>query len=119
MIWAIRLLSLACLSLAAKMEQSTVTPLSAFKVQEYDFDNQQIQRAELLVLSTLEWKMGSITPFSYMSYFINKFCGESKPEGLCSRVVELFMAVTKGIYDYGKINLGIKDWCKLFCEFTM
>ncbi|KAL4644631.1 cyclin-D5-1-like isoform X2 [Castanea sativa] len=97
MIWAIRLLSLACLSLAAKMEQSTVTPLSAYKVQDYDFDNQQIQRAELLVLSTLEWKMGSITPFSYMSYFINKFCGEYKPEGLCSRVVELFMAVTKEI----------------------
>ena len=97
MIWAIRLLSLACLSLAAKMEQSTVTPLSAYKLQEYDFNNQQIQRAELLVLSTLEWKMGSITPFSYMNYFINKFCGESKPEGLWSRVAELFMAVTKGM----------------------
>lgn len=100
-----------------------MTPLSAYKLQEYDFDNQQIQRAELLVLSTLEWKMGSITPFSYMSYFINKFCGESKPEGLCSRVAELFMAVTKGmarlIFHRMHFNLGGANcFVSLLCVFV-
>ena len=94
--WAIRLLSVACLSLAAKMEECNVPILSEFPTEDYDFESKVIQKMELLVLSTLEWKMGSITPFSYLSYFINKFCGDSRPKELVSRAVELIVAITKG-----------------------
>jgi hypothetical protein len=60
-----------------------------------------IWRNELIVLEAFEWKMIPITPFHYLNYFINKLCGEAKPEGLVSRVVQLIMAVTKGnIYIY-------------------
>lgn len=95
-IWAFRLLSVACLSLAAKMEECKVPTLSEFPVQDYDFESKVIQRMELLVLNTLEWKMGSITPFAYLHYFINKFCGESRPKGLVSSAVKLIMTITKG-----------------------
>ncbi|XP_012079400.1 cyclin-D5-1 isoform X2 [Jatropha curcas] len=96
-LWAIRLLSVACLSLAAKMEECRVPSLSEFPMEDYCFENKVIQRMELLVLNTLEWKMGSITPFSYLNYFISKICGESRPKETISRAVELILAVIKEI----------------------
>ncbi|XP_048232287.1 cyclin-D5-1 [Ricinus communis] len=96
-LWAIRLLSVACLSLAAKMEECRVPPLSEFPIEDYCFENKVIQRMELLVLNTLEWKMGSITPFSYLHYFINKICGESRQKETVSRAGELIVAVIKEI----------------------
>uniref|UniRef100_A0A803PEB4 B-like cyclin n=1 Tax=Cannabis sativa TaxID=3483 RepID=A0A803PEB4_CANSA len=93
--WAIRLLSVACLSLAAKMEECNVPILSEFPTTDYDFKSDMIQRMELMVLSTLEWKLGSITPFTYLNYFINKFCGDSRPKGLVSSAVQLIVAVAK------------------------
>lgn len=95
--WAIRLLSVACLSLAAKLEEGNAPMLSEFHVQDYEFESNVIQRMELLVLSALEWKMGSTTPFSYLNYFTNKFCGgESQQRFPASTAVELIVAITKG-----------------------
>jgi cyclin D5 len=81
------------------MEEIKVPTLSEFQVQDYDFESRTIQRMELLVLSTLEWKLGSTTPFAYLHYFINKFfceC-ESRPKGLVSGAIRLIVAMTKGI----------------------
>ncbi|KAH7566692.1 hypothetical protein ACOSP7_023299 [Xanthoceras sorbifolium] len=96
-LWAIRLLSVSCLSLAAKMEECKVPALSEFQVEDYNFETKVIQRMELLVLNTLEWKMGSITPFAFLHYFISKFCGECRPKQLVSKAVELIMTTTKEI----------------------
>lgn len=78
------------------MEECKVPALSEFPVQGYDFESNVIQRMELLVLNTLEWKMGSITPFAYLHYFINKFCGESRTKGLVSSAVKLTLTIAKG-----------------------
>ncbi|XP_024025474.1 cyclin-D5-1 [Morus notabilis] len=91
--WAIRLLSVACLSLAAKMEECNVPMLSEFRVQDYNFESKVIKRMELLVLSALEWKMGSITPFAYLNYFTNKFGGENSQRLVVSTAVELILAM--------------------------
>ncbi|XP_073006141.1 cyclin-D5-1-like [Typha latifolia] len=81
--WAVRLLSIACLSLAAKMEESKVPLLSDFSVEEYEFDIKAIQRMELLVLTTLEWRMSSVTPFEYLNYFPSKFeCNERSKDSM-------------------------------------
>ncbi|KAJ4965618.1 hypothetical protein NE237_017467 [Protea cynaroides] len=93
--WAIRLLSVACLTLATKMEECKVPGLSEFRMEEYNFESKVIQRMELLVLNTLEWRMGSITPFSYLHYFVAKFCNESRPTELVSKAVELILAIAK------------------------
>ncbi|KAL6339103.1 hypothetical protein AAG906_024254 [Vitis piasezkii] len=95
--WATRLLSVACLSLAAKMEELRVPNLSEFPVEGYYFDNKVIRRMELMVLETLEWKMLSITPFDFIPCFINKFCGESKSKELVSRTMELLLAITREV----------------------
>ncbi|XP_072992625.1 cyclin-D5-3-like [Typha latifolia] len=71
--WAIHLLSIACLSIATKMEECHVPVLSEFWHEEYEFRCKDIRRMELLVLSTLEWRMSMVTPFSYLSYFASKF----------------------------------------------
>lgn len=72
--WAIRLLSIACVSLAAKMEECNVPELSKFQLEDcYFFQGKVIQKMELLVLTTLDWNMSIITPFSFLSYFIKKF----------------------------------------------
>ncbi|XVF61345.1 hypothetical protein PTKIN_Ptkin08bG0122500 [Pterospermum kingtungense] len=96
-LWAIRLLSVACLSIAAKMEECRVPALSEFPTGNYQFESIVIQRMELLVLSTLDWKMASITPFHYLYYFIAKFYEESVPKGLLSKAVELIVDMIKEI----------------------
>ncbi|MBA0592142.1 cyclin-D5-1 [Gossypium raimondii] len=95
-LWVIRLLSVACLSLAAKMEERRLPVLSEYPTQDH-FENKVVQRMELLVVSTLEWKMSTITPFAYLSYFIHKFYGESKPEGLVSKALHLIVLMIKEI----------------------
>jgi hypothetical protein len=41
----------------------------------YVFEAKTVHRMELLVLTTLNWRMKAITPFSYMDYFLNKLNG--------------------------------------------
>lgn len=65
--WAARLLAVACVSLAAKMEEYRAPALSEFRADdEYDFSSVCIRRMELLVLSTLGWRMGDVTPLDYL-----------------------------------------------------
>uniref|UniRef100_J3LQU3 Cyclin-like domain-containing protein n=1 Tax=Oryza brachyantha TaxID=4533 RepID=J3LQU3_ORYBR len=67
--WAARLLAVACVSLAAKMEEYRAPALSEFRAGDddgYEFSCVSIRRMELLVLSTLDWRMGAVTPFEYL-----------------------------------------------------
>uniref|UniRef100_A0A804U6H4 Cyclin-like domain-containing protein n=1 Tax=Zea mays TaxID=4577 RepID=A0A804U6H4_MAIZE len=65
--WAARLLAVACVSLAAKMEEYRAPALPEFRADdEYDFSSVSIRRMELLVLSTLGWRMGDVTPLDYL-----------------------------------------------------
>ncbi|CAA7035897.1 unnamed protein product [Microthlaspi erraticum] len=75
--WAIRLLSVACLSLAAKMEERIVPGLSQYpQDQDFIFKPDVIRKTELMILSTLGWKMNLITPFHYLNYFVAKISRE-------------------------------------------
>ncbi|CAA2963532.1 cyclin-D5-1-like isoform X1 [Olea europaea subsp. europaea] len=96
-LWAIRLLSVACLSLAAKMEEHKIPALSEYHVDDYNFEGNAIQRMELLILHTLEWKMSSITPFAYLHYFTTKLCGECSHKEMVIRAIELIFAIIKEI----------------------
>ncbi|XP_010447126.1 PREDICTED: cyclin-D3-1-like [Camelina sativa] len=72
--WMLQLVSVACLSLAAKVEETQVPLLLDFQVEEtkYVFEAKTIQRMELLILSTLEWKMHLITPISFVDHIIRR-----------------------------------------------
>ncbi|KAE9597047.1 hypothetical protein Lal_00007629 [Lupinus albus] len=73
--WQLQLLSVACLSLAAKMEEPMVPSLLNLQVEspKYIFEPKTIRRMELLVLGVLDWRLRSITPFSFLGFFSCKF----------------------------------------------
>ncbi|WOL08762.1 cyclin-D4-1-like [Canna indica] len=97
--WMTQLLSVACLSLAAKMEETEV-PLSLdLQVGEakYIFEARTIQRMELLVLSTLKWRMQAVTPFSYINFFIRKFSvGNVAAKVAVSQSIQLILSIIGG-----------------------
>ncbi|GMI88263.1 hypothetical protein HRI_002495600 [Hibiscus trionum] len=72
--WMIQLVAVTCLSLAAKVEETQVPLLLDLQVEEtkYIFEAKTIQRMELLVLSTLKWKMHPITPLSFLDHIIRR-----------------------------------------------
>ncbi|RAL37687.1 hypothetical protein DM860_000381 [Cuscuta australis] len=72
--WPVQLLSIACLSLAAKMEESLVPSLSQLQVEgvKYMFEPKTIRRMELHVLTVLDWRLRTITPFSFLPFFAYK-----------------------------------------------
>ncbi|KAM7514373.1 hypothetical protein LguiA_003956 [Lonicera macranthoides] len=68
--WMSQLVAVSCLSLAAKFEETQVPLLLDLQVEEskYVFDAKTIKRMEILVLSTLEWKMNPVTPLSFLHH---------------------------------------------------
>ncbi|XP_028771875.1 cyclin-D4-1-like [Neltuma alba] len=98
--WTMQLLAVACLSLAAKMEEAEV-PLSVdLQVggSKFVFEARTIQRMELLVLSTLRWRMQAITPFSFIDYFLFKLNDDQKPEGSSiSRSIQIISSTARGV----------------------
>ncbi|CAL5438198.1 unnamed protein product [Camellia sinensis] len=71
--WPLQLLSVACLSLAAKMEEPYVPLLLDLQVFEpkFVFEPKTIQRMELWVMANLNWRLRSVTPFDYLEYFVS------------------------------------------------
>ncbi|XP_078174881.1 cyclin-D2-1-like [Carex rostrata] len=72
--WALQLLSVACLSLAAKMEETLVPSLLDLQVEgtRFIFEPKTIRRMEFLVLTALKWRLRSITPFTFIDFFAYK-----------------------------------------------
>lgn len=73
--WMSQLAAVACLSIAAKVEETHVPLLLDLQVEEskYVFEAKTIQRGELLVLSTLKWKVNLVTPHSFFDHIVRRF----------------------------------------------
>ncbi|CAN6201960.1 unnamed protein product [Urochloa humidicola] len=85
--WAFQLLSVACLSLAAKMEETSVPPLLELQIESTSciFEPRTVQRMELFVLVKLDWRLLSLTPFA----FIDLFACKADSSGRCTRTLVL------------------------------
>ncbi|TKY55674.1 Cyclin-D3-2 protein [Spatholobus suberectus] len=72
--WMTQLTAVACLSLAAKTEETHVPLLLDLQVEEsrFVFEAKTIQRMELLVLSTLKWRMHPVTPISFFEHIVRR-----------------------------------------------
>ncbi|KAJ1389905.1 Cyclin-like [Sesbania bispinosa] len=93
--WPLQLLSVACLSLAAKMEEPLVPPLLDLQVEgaKYIFEPRTIRRMELLVLGVLDWRLRSVTPFSFLSFFACKLDSTGTFTGfLISRATQIILS---------------------------
>ncbi|CAF2276979.1 BnaA04g12940D [Brassica napus] len=97
--WAVQLLAVSCLSLAAKMEESDVpqtVELQQVGDPKFVFEAKTIKRMELLVLNTLNWRLQALTPFSFIDYFIYKTNGHVS-ENLIYRSSQFILNTTKAI----------------------
>ncbi|CAM0944022.1 unnamed protein product [Alopecurus aequalis] len=96
--WVTQLLAVACLSLASKMEETYVPlPLHLQVVEAKYFESRTIQRMELLVLTTLKWRMHAVTACSFIDYFLHKFNDCDAPSMLAlSRSTDLILSTAKG-----------------------
>lgn len=64
---------------------------------KYLFEARTIQRMELLVLGTLQWRMQAVTPFSFIDYFLHKLNDGNQPtKQLVSRVAGLILSTAEG-----------------------
>nr|XP_025651051.1 cyclin-D4-1-like isoform X1 [Arachis hypogaea]XP_025697710.1 cyclin-D4-1-like isoform X1 [Arachis hypogaea] len=104
--WTMQLLAVACLSIGAKMEEVKVPQSVDLQVGEpkFVFEAKTIQRMELLVLSTLRWKMQALTPCSFIDYFLKKITFK---QHLANRTISRSIQLTLSIIRGGKINAGI------------
>ncbi|KAL4644589.1 hypothetical protein ACB092_02G175700 [Castanea dentata] len=86
--WPLQLLSVACLALAAKMEETSVPLLLDLQVKEprFLFRPKTVQRMELFVMSNLKWRLRRTTPFDFVHYFIAKLSCLGSPLKDCSQV---------------------------------
>ncbi|PKU59269.1 Cyclin-D5-3 [Dendrobium catenatum] len=95
--WATKLLSVACLSLAAKLEECSPPLLSEYCLEDYWFTSESIMRMELLVLDTLEWKLNSVTPFAYLCYFASKFNFDHCSKDLFSKAISFIFDILQAM----------------------
>ncbi|KAJ0234319.1 Cyclin-D4-2 [Hirschfeldia incana] len=100
--WTMQLLAVACLSLAAKLDE-TYVPMLLTDLQvghpQFLFVAKSIQRMELLVVNRLKGRLRAITPYSYISYFLRKLSNsDQEPSNtLISRSLKLIASKIKGI----------------------
>lgn len=98
--WLFQLISVACLSLAAKMEEPLVPSLYDIQIEgtKFIFEPRTIRRMELLVLSALDWRLRSVTPFNFIHFFANKIDSTgSVMRSLVSRATEVVLIITRDI----------------------
>ncbi|XP_057806768.1 cyclin-D5-1-like [Salvia miltiorrhiza] len=94
----LQILSIACLSLAAKMEECEARLLAEYTREGYQFCNTYITKMELIVLSTLDWRMCCITPFTFLTYFAAKFCQQTTDHHeLILRAKQLILSIMQEI----------------------
>ena len=89
---------------------------------KFVFESKTIQRMELLVLSTLKWRMQALTPFSFIDYFLYKTNGDQMPpRTLMLQCIQLILSTIKGtlytyyyssklpfFYHYNPLSLSLK-----------
>ncbi|XP_010522647.2 PREDICTED: putative cyclin-D6-1 [Tarenaya hassleriana] len=71
--WCLRLISLSCVSLSAKMRKPNSSVSDLQGEGGVIFDTQTIERMDNVILGALKWRMRSITPFSFSSFFLHLF----------------------------------------------
>lgn len=83
------------------------------------FEAKTIQRMELLVLTTLNWRMQAVTPFSYVDYFLNRLSGGNAALRNCLfQSAELILCAARGI-QRKLLSLYHGKWYGLLCPFRV
>ncbi|XP_050383210.1 putative cyclin-D7-1 [Argentina anserina] len=71
--WMVELLSIACLSIASKFNETCSPTLLEIQMEDldYSFDSSTIQQMEMMVLEALGWRLASTTAYSYLELMLS------------------------------------------------
>lgn len=97
--WAVHLVAVACLSLAAKIDEVNVPSTVDLQVEtKYLFEGKTVQRMEVLVMNYLKWNLKAYTPLNFVDYFLKKVnCDHVSQGNLIRRSTQIFLCTIKGI----------------------
>ncbi|KAL0925983.1 hypothetical protein M5K25_004363 [Dendrobium thyrsiflorum] len=116
--WPIQLLSVACISVAAKMEETHVPLLLDLQVLDprYLFEPRTIRRMELVLMAALHWRMRSITPFDFLPHFASVVlpCVSASRPALFSRAADLIIS-TLPVLDFIKFRPSAVAGAAVLC----
>lgn len=72
--WMNQLVAVACLSVASKVEEIQAPLLMDLQMNgtKFVFESKTIMKMELLVLSSLDWKMNPVTPLAFFDYIMRR-----------------------------------------------
>ncbi|RRT70377.1 hypothetical protein B296_00036519 [Ensete ventricosum] len=96
--WPMQLLSVACVSIAAKMEETHVPLLLDLQILDprYVFEPRTIQRMELLLAAALRWRLRAVTPFDFLHHLAASLAvaalSPSSSAALLSRAAHLVLS---------------------------
>ncbi|KAK1647613.1 hypothetical protein QYE76_065418 [Lolium multiflorum] len=68
-VWMVELLSVACLSVACKLDEVSIPSLHDLQMEEamsHSFRASAIRDMELALLKALQWRLACVTPYSYL-----------------------------------------------------
>ncbi|VAH92393.1 putative cyclin-D7-1 [Triticum dicoccoides] len=68
-VWMVELVSVACLSVACKLDEVTIPSLHDLQMEEvtsHSFRASTIRDMELTLLKALQWRLSCVTPYSYL-----------------------------------------------------
>ncbi|KAL6523652.1 hypothetical protein OROGR_017255 [Orobanche gracilis] len=99
--WAVHLVAVACLSLAAKFDEVNVPNTVDLQAGEprFLFQAKTIQRMEIMVLNYLKWNIKPYTPLNFVEYFLRKMNDDIDiPSGPLIKIsIQIILSTIKGI----------------------
>ncbi|CAL9057707.1 unnamed protein product [Musa banksii] len=94
--WMVDLLSVACLSIASKMDEVSIPSWYDLQMEDlsHSFAASTIQEMELMVLERLDWRLACITPLSYVE--VLTWGSEHTRTPCIARTIELLLCALSG-----------------------
>ncbi|CAL9098172.1 unnamed protein product [Musa textilis] len=94
--WMVELLSVACLSIASKMDEVSIPSWYDLQMEDpsHSFAASTIQEMELTILERLDWRLACITPYSYVQ--VLTWGLEHTRTPCIARTIELLLCALSG-----------------------
>ncbi|KAL6654464.1 hypothetical protein ACP70R_007929 [Stipagrostis hirtigluma subsp. patula] len=88
--WMVELVSVACLSIACKLDEVTIPSLHHLQMEEvmsHSFRSSTIRDMELTLLKALQWRLTCVTPYSFLHLLLPHGCTTPAASSRCTRLL--------------------------------
>ncbi|PNT66081.1 hypothetical protein BRADI_3g06910v3 [Brachypodium distachyon] len=88
-LWMVEVVSVACLSVACKLDEVNIPPLHHLQMEEvlrHSFRASTVRDMELTLLKALQWRLACVTPYSYLQLLLLPTASPAD-RSLCTRLL--------------------------------